>query len=129
MNTVKVFFCDVTGCSIRVYNFILLKSSIKIFFILNIPNKGKLLTSWEIFDIIRKEWFIENKNKLRAFWGWKPSKNKNAEPHQNFTGSHKKVHLPGMRERNCFILLTLYHLLLGSSVLLLWIKKICGFEV
>ena len=24
------------------------------------------------------------------FWGWKPSKNRNIEPHQNDTGSYKK---------------------------------------
>ena len=32
----------------------------------------------------------ENKKKLRKFWGWKLSKNKNIEPHQSFTGSYKK---------------------------------------
>ena len=25
-------------------------------------------------------------NKMRTFWSWKPSKNKNIEPHQNFSG-------------------------------------------
>ena len=45
LNIVKVIFRDVVGCSIRVYNFILPNSSIKIFFTLNIPNNGELLTS------------------------------------------------------------------------------------
>ena len=34
--------------------------------------------------------FHTNKNKVRTFWGWKPSKNKYIESHQNFTGSYKK---------------------------------------
>ena len=29
LNTVKVIFCDLVGCSIEIYNFILLKSSFK----------------------------------------------------------------------------------------------------
>ena len=45
LNIAKVIFRDVVGCSIRVYNFILPNSSIKIFFTLNIPNNGELLTS------------------------------------------------------------------------------------
>ena len=68
-NTVKVIFNDVIGCSIGVYNFIILKSSLKTFYITN-----------------------ENKNKIRTFWGWKSSKNKKIEPHQNFIGSYKKMH-------------------------------------
>ena len=36
LKTVKVIFCDAIGCSIGVYNFILLKSSIEIFYIPNI---------------------------------------------------------------------------------------------
>ena len=42
LDTVKVIFCDIIGCSIRVYNFMLLKSSIKIFYIHNIPNLREL---------------------------------------------------------------------------------------
>ena len=33
LNTANVSFCDIIGCNIRVYNFILLRSSVKIFFI------------------------------------------------------------------------------------------------
>ena len=34
--------------------------------------------------------FVENKNKTKTFWGSKPSKIENIEPHQNFTYSDKK---------------------------------------
>lgn len=30
---------------------------------------------------------MKNNNKIRTFWGWETSKNKNIVPHQNFTGS------------------------------------------
>ena len=33
---------------------------------------------------------MKNNNKIRTFWGWETSKNKNIVPHQNFTGSYKK---------------------------------------
>ena len=40
-------------------------------------------------SVSKKECFlVESKNKIRTFWGGKPSKNKNIE--QNFTGSYKK---------------------------------------
>ena len=45
LNIVQVISCDVYGCFIGVYNFILLKSSIKMFYITNIPNFRELLTS------------------------------------------------------------------------------------
>ena len=38
---------------------------------------------------------IENKNKIRTFWNWKPSKKKNIEPNQNFVGSYK-ISVPWM---------------------------------
>ena len=38
LNAIKVIFHDVIGCSIGVSNFILLKSSIKIYYIANIPS-------------------------------------------------------------------------------------------
>ena len=41
----KVIFFDVIECSVGLYNFILLKSSIEIFFIFNIPCHRELLTS------------------------------------------------------------------------------------
>ena len=33
-----------------------------------------------------------NKNKVKIFWGPKPSINKNIGPHQNASSSYKKVH-------------------------------------
>ena len=63
-NTHKVILCDAIRFSIGVYNYILLKSSIKKFYI---PNEASVR---------------ENKNKIRTFWGWKPSKIKNIEPRE-----------------------------------------------
>lgn len=43
------------------------------------------------FFINRKECFIENKNKTKTFYDWKPSKYGNIDPQQNLTGSYKKI--------------------------------------
>ena len=68
VNIVKVIFCDVIRCSFGVYNSILLKSSIKIFD--------------THMNYYRKDSF---------FKGTKTSKNKNIEPHQNFTNFTKAL--------------------------------------
>ena len=34
------------------------------------------------------------KNKMRTFWGWKPSKNKSIESYQNVTSSYIKKYIP-----------------------------------
>ena len=72
--TAKVIFCHVVGCTIGVYNFILRKTNTVLKKILIIPKKQTV--------------FTENKNKIRTFWGWKPSKNKSIESHQNFADSY-----------------------------------------
>ena len=56
-------------------------------YIPNIPNKRKSLTSGVTFPTNRWKCFLEKKKNI-TFWGWKPSKNKNIEPHQNFVGSY-----------------------------------------
>ena len=53
-------------------------------------NKEELLTSWVVFAVNRYECFMENKNMIRTFCSCKTKKN-NIEPHQNFTGSYKKM--------------------------------------
>ena len=39
--------------------------------------------------------FIQNKKKIKTFWGWKSSEVKNIWYHPNFTGSYKKNHNVG----------------------------------
>ena len=54
LNTVKVDYCDMIGCSIRVCNFIILKSSIKILYILLEPSVCEVSpTSNEISPILK----------------------------------------------------------------------------
>ena len=60
LNTFKVFFCGVIGCSIAIYNFILRKCSIEILYIPNTPNYRELLTVGVIFAINWSEYFIKN---------------------------------------------------------------------
>ena len=51
--SVKVIFCDVIGCSIGVYTFIVFKSSIEIFYIPNEPSAYETSPSFnEIPSII-----------------------------------------------------------------------------
>ena len=75
LNLFKVIFCEVIRCFIEV----LLKSSMEVLYIPNIFNRREILTFGGIFAINRSECFIENKNKIRTFWGWEPSKKKNIE--------------------------------------------------
>ena len=65
LNLVKVIFCEVIRCFIE----ILLKSSMEVLYIPNIFNRREILTFGGIFAINRSECFIENKNKIRTFWG------------------------------------------------------------
>ena len=65
LNLFKVIFCEVIRCSIE----ILLKSSMEVLYIPNIFNRREILTFGVIFAINRSECFIENKNKIRTFWG------------------------------------------------------------
>ena len=53
LNTFKTIFCDLFGCSIGVYHFIPLKTSIKLFYLPKTPNYRELLTSEVIFAINR----------------------------------------------------------------------------
>ena len=76
LNTVKVIFYDVIGDSIGVYNFILLKSSIKTFYIPGEPSFN------EIYPIIN----VRSRLKQNEAENYE---NKNIEPHQSFTGSCK----------------------------------------
>ena len=52
-------------------------------------NQGELLSSAVVFAVNRYECFMENKNMIRKFCGYKPSKS-NIELHQKFTVSYKK---------------------------------------
>ena len=45
----KVIFCNVVVCSIEVYNFMLIKSRIEIFYISNIPNQREFLMPVVVF--------------------------------------------------------------------------------
>ena len=54
-------------------------------------NQGEILMSGVVFAVNRYECFMENKNMIRTFCGCKPSKKNNIEPHQNCTGSYKKM--------------------------------------
>ena len=70
LNTARVIFCNVIRYSIKLYSFILLKSSIKILYIPNPPLTGN--------NVI---WKIRTNNKI--LW-LKTFKNKIIEPHQIF---------------------------------------------
>ena len=72
-NIVKFIFCDVMACLFGVYNFKTL-NSLRV--VLKYPTSIKI--------------FVQSKNKVRIFWGWEPSNNKNTEPHQIFSGSYNE---------------------------------------
>ena len=46
LNTVKIVFCDVIRCAIWVFNFTLLKSSFKIYYVPNEPSIYKMSVSY-----------------------------------------------------------------------------------
>ena len=75
-----------------IYNFIFLKSSVEIFFISSIPLLERIIINIRSNFCLEQVCFIENKNQIR-FWDWQPLKNKNIEPHHNFTGSCKETSL------------------------------------
>ena len=85
----------VIGCSIGVYNFIFHKTSVKKFYLPNIPDLRESLTPGVLFVVNRLECFIENKNKIRTLWDCK------IELRQSFTCSYKKECSDGGR-KYCF---------------------------
>ena len=61
-------------------------------------NQRELLSSAVVFAVNRYECFTENKNMIRTFCGYKPSKN-NIELHQKFIISYKKHGGSGLTRR------------------------------
>ena len=74
LNTVKVIFCDLIGDSIGVYNFVLLKSSIKIFYIPGEPSFNEIYPNINVRSRLKQ-------NEAENF--------EDIEAHQSFTGSCK----------------------------------------